>query len=92
MGLQAEDGTAMAIGVTALSVNPRDNAVDLTASEGAMSTLVLHCLLHLTTTLVLVPPQLSHSAWTGMRRMKIGYESFICFPASYAPPNVLESE
>ena len=40
VGLQAEDGTAMAIGVTALGVNPRDNAVNLTASEGAMSTLV----------------------------------------------------
>ena len=33
-GLQAEDGTAMVIGVTTLSVNPKDNAVNLTASEG----------------------------------------------------------
>ena len=92
VGLQAEDGTAMAIGVTALSVNPRDNAVNLTASEGAMSTFVLHHLLHLMTNLVLIPPQLSHPAWTRMRRMKIGYESFIHFPAAYIPPNVLESE
>ena len=41
-GLQAEDGTATAIGVTALGVSPRDNAVNLSASEGAMSNLVLH--------------------------------------------------
>ena len=91
-GLQAEDGTAMAIGVTTLSVNPRDNAVNLTASEGAMSTLVLHHLLHLSANLILISPQLSHPAWTRMRRMKIGYELFICFPTSYVPPNVSESE
>ena len=91
-GLQAEDGTATAIGVTTLGVNPRDNVVNLTASEGAMSTLMLCHLLHLMTTLVLVPPQLSHPVWTGMRRMKIGYESFIHFPALYTPPNVPESE
>ena len=92
VGLQAEDGTAMAIGVTTLGVNPRDNAVNLTALEGAMSTLVLCHLLHLLANLVLIPPQLSHPAWTGNRRMKIGYESFIHFPALYIPPNVLESE
>ena len=92
MGVQAEDGTAMAIGVATLSVNPRDNAVNLTALEGAMSTLVLCHLLHLMTNLVLIPPQLSHPAWTGMRRMKIGYESFICFPALYVPPNIPQSE
>ena len=92
VGLQAEDSTAMAIGVAALSVNPRDNAVNLTASEGATSTLVLHCLLHLSANLVLIPPQLSHPVWTGMRRMKIAYESFIHFPASYIPPNIPESE
>ena len=92
VGLQAEDGTAMAIGVTTLGVNPRDNAVHITASEEATSTLVLHHLLHLSANLVLIPPQLSHAAWTGMRRTKIGYESFIHFPASYIPPNVPESE
>ena len=92
MGLQAEDDTAMAIGVTTLSVNPRDNAVNLTALEGATSTLVLCSLLHLMTNLVLIPPQLSHPVWTRMRRMKIGYKSFICFPALYVPLNVPESE
>ena len=91
-GLQAEDGTAMVIGVTALSVNPRDNAVNLTALEGATSTLVLHHLLNLSADLVLIPPQLSLPAWTGMRRMKIQYESFIYFPTLYIPPNVSESE
>ena len=59
-GLQAADGTATAIGVVALGVNPMDNTVNLTASDGPTSTLVVHCLLHLTTDLVLVPPQLSH--------------------------------
>ena len=35
VGLQTEDGTAMAIGVTALGVSSKDNAVNLSASEGA---------------------------------------------------------
>ena len=59
-GLQAAYGTTMAIGVVALGVNPMDNTVNLTASDGPTSTLVVHCLLHLTTDLILVPPQLSH--------------------------------
>ena len=42
--------------------------------------------------IILIPPQLSHPAWTGMRRAKIHYESFICFPTLYIPPNVSESE
>ena len=79
VGLQAEDGTATAIGVTALGVSPKDNAVNLSASEGATSNLVLCCLLHLSASLILIPQQLSHPIWTGMRRMKIGYKSFICF-------------
>ena len=33
-GLQAADGTTMAIGVVALGVNPMDNTVNLTASDG----------------------------------------------------------
>ena len=91
-GSQAADGTATVIGVAALGVDPKDNTVNLTASEGATSTLVICCLLHLTTDLVLIPSQLSHPMWTGMRRAKIQYELFICFPTSYAPPNMLESE
>ena len=70
-GLQGADGTATIIGVAALGVNPKDNAVNLSVSEGATSTLVIHCLLHLTMSLILIPPQLSHPAWTGMRRAKI---------------------
>ena len=92
VGLQAEDGTALAIGVTALEVSPRDNTVNLSASKGATSNLVLCHLLHLSASLILITPQLSHPAWTRMRRMKIGYELFICFPTSYLPPNVPESE
>ena len=91
-GLQAADGTATVIGVATLGVNPKDNTINLTASEGAMSTLVIHHLLHLTMDLILIPPQLSCPTWTGMRRVKIQYESFIHFPTSYVPPNMLESE
>ena len=91
-GLQAADGITMIIGVAAVGIVPKDNTVNLTASEGAVSTLVIHHLLHLTMNLVLVPPQLSCPVWTGMRRAKVQYESFIHFPTSYAPPNILESE
>ena len=91
-GLQAADGSAMIIGVAAVCVVPKDNTVNLTTSEGAVSPLVIFCLLHLTTNLVLVSPQLSCPVWTGMRRVKVWYESFIHFPTSYTPPNVSESE
>ena len=91
-GIQAEDGTAIAIGMVAIAVNPADNAVNLSASEGVTSNLVLCHLLHLSVSLVLIPLQLSHPVWTGIRRMKIGYESFIHFSSSYLPPNVPESE
>ena len=82
----------MIIGVATVGIVPKDNTVNLTASEGAVSTLVICCLLHLTTNLILVPPQLSCSTWTGMRRAKVWYESFIWFPTLYAPPNISESE
>ena len=91
-GLQAVDGSAMIIVVAAVGIVPKDNTVNLTTSEGAVSTLVIHHLLHLTMNLVLVPPQLSCPTWTGMRGVKVQYESFIHFPPSYAPPNILESE
>ena len=61
-GLQAAEGSATIIGVATVGIVPKDNTVDLTASEGAISTLVIHHLLHLTTNLVLVSPQLSHPA------------------------------
>ena len=54
-GLQAADGTATVIGVATLGVNPKDNTVNLTTSEGATSTLVIHHLLHLTTDLIIIP-------------------------------------
>ena len=90
--LQAADSSATIIGIATLGINPKDNTVNLTISEGATSTLVICCLLHLTMNLILIPPQLSHLAWTRMRRAKVWYESFICFPTLYIPPNVLESE
>ena len=90
-GLQATDGSAMIIGVATVGV-PKDNTVNLNASERALSTLVICRLLHLTTNLILVPPQLSCPAWTGLRMEKVQYESFIHFPPSYAPPNISESE
>ena len=34
VGLQAEDGTAMAIGVAAFGVSPRDNVVNLSSLRG----------------------------------------------------------
>ena len=91
-GLQAEDGRATVIGVTTVGVDLMDNTVNLVASEGPTSTLMVHCLLHLEANLVLVPPQLSCPAWTRMRRAKIQYESFICFTALYAPPGRSELE
>ena len=84
-GLQAEDGRAMVIGVTMVGVDLTDKMVNLVASEGPTSTLMVCCLLHLKTKLILVPPQLSYPAWTGMRRAGIQYESFIHFTALYAP-------
>ena len=91
-GLQAEDGSATVIGVAVVGIDLKDNMVNLAASEGPTSTLMIRRLLHLKTNLVLVPPQLSHPAWTGMRRAGIQFDSFICFPASYTPPNRLELE
>ena len=40
-GLQAADGSAMIIGVAVVGIAPKDNTVNLTASEGALSTLVI---------------------------------------------------
>ena len=91
-GLQAEDGSAMVIGVAAVGIDLKDNTVNLATSEGPTSTLMIRHLLHLKMNLVLVPPQLSHPTWTGMSRAGIQFESFICFTASYAPPNRLELE
>ena len=84
-GLQAEDGRAMVIGVTAVGVDLTDNMVNLAAPEGPTTTLMVCHLLHLETNLVLVPPQLSCPTWTEMRRARIRYESFIHFTAPYAP-------
>ena len=84
-GLQAEDGRATVTGVTTVGIDLTDNTVNLAASEGPTSTLMVCHLLHLETNLVLVPPQLSYPVWTGMRRAGIQYESFIHFTAPYAP-------
>ena len=86
-GLQDEEGTTTVIGVAVMRIDPVDNTVNLAVSEGLTSTLMVCCLLHLEANLVLVPPQLScPCAWTGMRRARIRYESFIHFTAPYAPP------
>ena len=68
-----------------MCVDPMDNTVDLAASEGPTSTLMVRHLLHLEDSLVLIPPQLSCPTWTGMRRATIWYKSFIHFTAPYAP-------
>ena len=80
------------IGVTVVGIDLTDNTVNLAASEGPTSTLMVRHLLHLKANLVLVPPQLSCPMWTGMRRAKIWYESFIHFTAPYAPLGRLELE
>ena len=73
-----------------MRVDPADNTVNLAASEGPTSTLMAHRLLHLEDSSVLIPPQLSCPAWTGMRRATIRYKSFIRFIALYAPPDKSE--
>ena len=85
-GLQGKDGSATIIGVTAAGVDPKDNTVNLATSEGPTSTLMIHHLLHLETDLVLVPPQLSYPVWTGIRRVRIRFESFIHFTAPMPLP------
>ena len=92
VGLHMEDESAIPIGMAAFGLSPGDNAVKLATSEGAMSNLMLQCLLNLSADLVMIPPQLSLPRWTGMRRMKVGYESFIHFSAAYLPPKTPESQ
>ena len=82
----------MIIGVATVGIVPKYNTINLTALEGEISTLVICHLLHLTMNLILVPPQLSCPMWSGMRRVKVWYEPFICFTASYTPANISESE
>ena len=41
-GLQATDGSAMVIGVAVVGIDLKDNTVDLAASEGPTSTLMIH--------------------------------------------------
>ena len=91
-GLQTEEGGATVIGVAVMGIDLTDNTVNLVASKGPTSTLMVHRLLHLKASLVLVPPQLSCPTWTGMRRVKIQYKSFIHFTAPYAPPGRSELE
>ena len=85
-GLQTEEGGATVIGVATMGIDLTDNTVNLAACEGPTSILMVCRLLHLKANLVLVPPQLSCPTWTGMRRARIWYESFIHFTAPYAPP------
>ena len=58
-GLQDKEGVTTVIGVAVMHIDPMDNTVDLAASEGPTSTLMVCHLLHLEANLVLVPPQLS---------------------------------
>ena len=89
-GLQTEEGGATVIGVAVMGIDLTDNTVNLAASKGPTSTLMVCHLLHLKASLVIVPPQLSCPVWTGMRRVKIWYKSFIHFTAPYAPLGRLE--
>ena len=87
-----DEDTAPVAGVAAFGINAKSNKINLSASQGSTATLMLQCLLHLSNDLVLIPLQLSIPGWTGMRRMKVRYESFICFSASYLPPDMPESQ
>ena len=89
-GLPTDDEGAIPIGVAAFGVSPRDKGVNLSTMEGVTSDLILQCLLNLSAKLVMIPPQLSLPRWNGMRRMKVGYESFICFSSAYLPPGALD--
>ena len=91
-GLQCEEDVTRVIGVATMCIDSVDNTVDLAASEGPTSTLMVCHLLHLKDSLVLIPPQLSCPMWTGMRRAIIRYKSFIHFTAPYAPPGKLDVE
>ena len=91
-GLQRKEGGTRVIGVATMRVDPVDNTVNLAASEGPTSTLMAHRLLHLEDSLVLIPPQLSCPAWTGMRRATIRYKSLIPFTVPYASPGKPEAE
>ena len=92
-GLQAEGWYRHSDrGDCTVGVDLTDNTVNLAASAGPTSTLMVCRLLHLKANLVLVPPQLSCPTWTGMRRARIWYESFIRFTAPYAPPGRSELE
>ena len=90
--LQEEEDATTVIGVAAMRIDPTDNTADLVANEGPTSTLMVRHLLHLEANIVLIPPQLSCPAWTGMRRATIRYESFIHFATPYAPPGKSELE
>ena len=91
-GLQHKEDETRVIGAAVMRVDPADNTVDLAASEGSTSTLMVRHLLHLKDNLVLIPLQLSCPTWTGMRRATIRYESFIRFTTLYAPPGKSEVE
>ena len=92
VGMEVPNEDTTPIGVAAFRIDEKSNKIDLSASQGSTATLMLQCLLHLLNDLVLIPPQLSLPRWTGMRRMKVGYESFICFSTSYLPPDMPESQ
>ena len=92
VGIEVPDEDTAPIGVAAFRIDAKSNKIDLSTSQGLTATLMLQCLLHLSNDLVLIPLQLSIPGWTGMRRMKVRYESFICFSASYLPPDMPESQ
>ena len=55
-GLQCKEDVTRVIGVAVMRIDPTDNTVNLAASEGPTSTLMVCCLLHLEDSLVLIPP------------------------------------
>ena len=70
VGLQNKDDVTRVIGVAAMHVNPADNTVDLTASEGPTSTLMARRLLHLEDSLC------PHTSTTLLSRVDRDEESY----------------
>ena len=84
--IEVLDEDTAPIGVAAFRIDTKDNKIDLSASQGSTSTLVLWHMLHLSNDLVLIPPQLSLPGWTRMRRMKVSMNhSFILVLPTFLP-------
>ena len=89
LGIMHGDGVT-AVGVAALVMNLQDNTLDLTKSEGTITTLLTHRLLcgptrEIPRDMALILPLLSLSPWTGIRKLGVGYMPVHPFMTAYHP-------